>query len=107
MTQKTHKQLQDITAIIYDKRGRVLSIGKNSYVKTHPLQAKHAKACGEHHKLFLHAEIHAITRCKDLDRAYRMVITRYYANGQPALAKPCIICQEALTYTPIKIIEHT
>jgi hypothetical protein len=29
---------QAITAIITDKKGRVLSIGQNSYSKTHPLQ---------------------------------------------------------------------
>ena len=29
-----------LTAIIKDKRGNVLAIGKNSYTKTHPYQAK-------------------------------------------------------------------
>ena len=42
------KSRQNITAVIYDKRGRVLSIGKNQYLKTHPLQAKHAHAVGQH-----------------------------------------------------------
>lgn len=55
---------QQITAIIYDRKGEVLSIGQNSYVKTHPLQAKHAEKVGLPYKQFLHAEIHAITRCK-------------------------------------------
>lgn len=98
---------QNISAIIYDKRGRILSIGKNSYVKTHPLQAKHARACNEEHKLFLHAEIHAIVKCKDLDKAHRIVVTRFLQDGTPALAKPCKICQDAIKSTPIKIIEHT
>ena len=97
----------NITAIIYDKRGRVLSIGKNSYIKTHPLQAKYAKAHGEDQKTVMHAEIHAITRCKDLSKAHKMLITRYYADGRPALAKPCKICQSAIANTPIKIVEHT
>lgn len=101
------KQDVTITAFIYDKRGRLLSMGKNSYIKTHPLQAKHAKACGEHAKVFLHAEIHAIARCKDLEKAHKIVITRFYADGRPALAKPCAICQSAISKTPIKIIEHT
>ena len=101
---KRVSQVQNITAIIYDRRGRILSIGKNSYVKTHPLQARYAKACGEHQKVFLHAEIHAIARCKDLDKAYKMVITRFYVDGAPALAKPCKICQSAISQTPIKII---
>lgn len=98
----------DITAIIYDKKGNVLSIGKNSYVKTHPLQSKYAQQVGEEHKIFLHAEIHAITKCKNLDDAHRIVITRYDRAGKPAMAKPCKICQKAIDeHTSIKIVEHT
>lgn len=96
-----------VTAIIYDKRGRVLSVGSNSYVKTHPLQADHARRTGEPHKVYLHSEIHAITRCKDLHKAYRIAIFRYHEDGSPALAKPCCICQSAISATNIKIIEHT
>ena len=35
-----------VTAIIFDKRGRPLSIGQNSYIKTHPLQLKIAEKVG-------------------------------------------------------------
>ena len=49
------KKQQDVTAIIYDKRGRILSIGKNSYVKTHPLQARYATEVGLCEQVFLHA----------------------------------------------------
>lgn len=97
-----------ITAIIYDKRGNILSIGKNSYVKTHPLQAMFAKKVGEEHKSFLHAEVHAIIRCDNLDRAHRIAIFRYNEAGEAVLAKPCKICQNAIrSLTKIKIIEHT
>lgn len=98
---------QQITAVIFDKRGRVLSIGQNSYVKTHPLQAHYASKVGLDQKIYLHAEIHAITRCPDLSRAHRILITRYGRNGKPALAKPCPVCQTAIEATPIKIVEHT
>lgn len=97
----------DITAIIYDKRGRVLSIGKNSYVKTHPLQSKHANRVGLPEKCFLHAEIHAIALCRDLKRAHRILVTRFSAKGKPVNAKPCPVCQSAIDATPIKIVEHT
>lgn len=97
----------DITAILYDKRGRVLSIGKNSYVKTHPLQAqynsKHSNGLG----LFLHAELHAITRCRDLSRAHRMVIMRFSKKGEPRMARPCPVCIEALKDAGIKFVEYT
>jgi tRNA(Arg) A34 adenosine deaminase TadA len=98
---------QQVTAVIYDKRGRVLSIGQNSYVKSHPVQAKHAKRVGREHNIYLHAEIAAITRCPDISRAHKIFVTRYDASGNPTLAKPCEICQSAIRATTIKIIEHT
>ena len=99
--------LQDITAIIYDRRGRVLSIGKNSYVKTHPLQAKYATRVGLPEKQFLHAEIAAIVRCRDLARAYKIEVLRVGRDGSLLLAKPCPVCQSAIEASGIKHIEHT
>lgn len=97
-----------LTAIIYDKKGRVLSIGKNSYVKTHPLQAKYAKRIGRDEQVFLHAEVHAITRCRDLSKAYRILVVRYDQNGVQRLAKPCKLCELAIKEcTPIKHVEFT
>lgn len=96
-----------VTAIIYDKKGRVLSIGKNSYIKTHPLQAHYARRAGEPYKVFLHAEIHAITRCAELEKAHKISIFRYREDGSPAKAEPCNICQQAIFKTGIKIVEHT
>lgn len=98
---------QDITAFIYDRRGRVLSVGKNSYVKTHPLQAKYAMKAGLPDKLFLHAEIAAIVKCRDLSKAYRIEVVRVGKNGDLLLAKPCPVCQSAIMASGIKIIEHT
>lgn len=101
------KKRFDITAIIYDKRGNVLSIGKNNYIKTHPVQAKWARRAGEPYKVFLHAEIDAINKCQDLSKAHRIAVFRYSEDGSPAMARPCCICAGALAKTPIKIIEHT
>ena len=98
---------QDITAIIYDRKGKVLSIGQNSYVKTHTLQAHHAKKVGLPDKQFLHAEVHAITRCKDLSKAHKIFVARYGKKGQPLLAKPCPVCQSALEQAGIEVIEWT
>lgn len=96
-----------ITAIIYDRKGNILSVGKNSYVKTHPLQAHYANKVGEAHKVFLHAEIHAIVRCADIEKAHRIAVFRYNEAGLAVSAKPCKICQAAISKTPIKIVEHT
>jgi len=98
---------QQITAVIYDRKGRVLSVGQNSYIKTHPLQAQMAKRVGEPLKIFLHAEVHAITRCRDLSKAYRIRIFRYDRSGKPVLARPCEICQTAIDHAGIRLVEHT
>lgn len=96
-----------LTAIIYDKKGRVLSIGQNSYVKTHPLMAEYANKVGEPNRIYLHAEIHAIVKCKDLKKANSIFVSRYDKQGNPANAKPCRICQEALLKAGIKNITYT
>lgn len=100
-------QRQNISAIIYDRRGRVLSIGQNSYIKTHPLQAKHARKVGEPERVYLHAEIHALTRCADITKAHRMFISRWDSQGRPMLAAPCAICCSAIEAAGIKHITHT
>lgn len=101
------KSQHALTAIIYDKRGRVLSVGQNSYVKTHPMQAMHAQKTGFPDKKFLHAEIHAIVRCRDLSRAHSIFVSRLDHQGQPRLAKPCPVCMSAIRAAGIERIEHT
>ena len=96
-----------LTAIIKDKKGNVLAIGKNSYTKTHPYQAKCAKEVGLPEKIFLHAEIDAILKCQDLSKAYSIHIFRQGKSGKWLLAKPCPACQTAINRTPIKKVYHT
>lgn len=94
--QQPRKQKQSVTAIIYDKRGRVLSVGKNSYVKTHPKQAYYAEKAGLPDKQYLHAEIDAIIRCRDLANAHSIFVSRINKAGKTAMAKPCPVCRTAL-----------
>ena len=100
-------QRQQVSAIIYDKRGRVLSVGQNSYVKTHPFQAKHAKLAGMDEKVYLHAEIHAIVRCKDISKANKILVTRWGKKGSQLYAKPCPVCMSAIEAAGIDIIEYS
>lgn len=101
------KKRFNITAIIYDKKGRILSIGKNSYIKTHPRQAYYAEKVGLPSKIFLHAEIHAIVKCKNIEKAHKIVVLRFDSTGNPVNAKPCPVCESAIKETGIKVIEHT
>lgn len=96
-----------LTAIVYDKRGRPLSIGQNSYTRTHPRQAAIAAKVGLPEKKFMHAEFSAITKCRDLKKAHKIVITRYNKQGEPVNAKPCPVCMELIRISGIKEIEHT
>lgn len=98
-----------LKAVIYDKKGKVLSIGENSYIKTHPYQAKLAKQIGGEYteKCFLHAEVAAILKCKDLSKAHRIMVTRVGKSGNLLLAKPCPICQSAIKAAGIKITQHS
>lgn len=102
VTRKIH-----IVATIYDKRGRILSIGANSYTKTHPMQAKYAATVGLPHKQYLHAEIAAILRLSDVSKAHRIKVERYDAKGNPANAKPCPICDHVIRSAGIKVVEWT
>lgn len=98
---------QNITAIVYDKKGRIIGMGKNSYVKTHPLQARIASQVGLHEKIYLHAEIDALVKCRDWTKAHKIVVTRFGNSGEPLLAKPCPVCQRAIEMAGINYIEHT
>lgn len=105
--QNNMSQKQNITALVYDKKGRLLSVGRNSYVKTHPLQAKMANQVGEDHKIFLHAEVDALVKIKDWNLAHTMVITRFTKDGKPALAAPCRLCAHIIKKAGILHVEHT
>ena len=98
---------QNVIAVIYDRKGKVLSIGQNSYIKTHPLQWKHAVKTGNPEKKFLHAEISAIVKCKNLDRAHKIFVSRTDKEGRYRLAKPCAVCASAIQAVGISIVEHT
>ena len=105
---------QEITALVYDRRGRLLSVGRNSYHKTHPVQARMAQETDRENndsdlaeKIYLHAEVDALVKVRDWSKAHRLVITRYTKDGKPASAKPCKICERMIRLAGIEHIEHT
>ena len=99
--------IYNLKAEIFDKRGKKISEGRNWYHKSHPVQAKYAKMVGRDEAIYLHAEIHAILKCKNLEDAHRIVVSRYDSQGNPRLAKPCPICKAAIEDVGIEVIEHT
>ena len=104
--QMTKKRF-NIVATVYDKRGRKLTDGTNSYTKTHTLQAKFAVQAGLDDKVFLHAEIAALSRLKSFHKPYKIVVERYLSDGSTALARPCPVCQAAIESHGIALVEWT
>lgn len=97
----------EIFATCYDRQGRVISVGTNSYKKSHPLMKELAiKTLRNPHKVYLHAEVQALLRCGD-KQVHRIVVQRFTAEGKPALAKPCPICQEAIRMFGVKELWYT
>lgn len=101
------KKRYNITAIISDKRGRPISVGRNNYSKTHPYMRLMGEQVGEPYKVALHAEVLAILRCNDLSKANKISIFRYDSLGNPRLAKPCKACMQAIKLSGIPNIEFT
>lgn len=93
-----------VSAIIFDKSGRILSTGVNSYVKTHPLQAEYAFRCNTEQRIYLHAEIDALVKCKK--QGHKIFIMRIDIKGEPVLSKPCPICEMAIQEHGIKVVEY-
>ena len=97
-----------IAACCLDKHGRILSYATNSYTKTHPTQSRCAKAVGKDAKEFLHAEIAALvraSRCKG--SPYKIRVVRVNSQGELRMAKPCLICAEAIRLAGVKLVEYS
>ena len=89
-----------LCAIILDAKGVPISIGYNSYTKTHPIMRNFAKkdltfpdgSKGDE-KIYLHAEMDCYTKGYfQKHRWHTMIITRIDCNGNFKLAKPCVGC---------------
>ena len=97
----------ELQATCYDKKGKVLSTGKNNYSKSHPLMLHLAKLAGEsEEKIYLHAELKAVLSAGSRDVA-SILVERYDSHGNPRLAKPCKTCQQMLKAFGVQEIRYT
>ena len=87
---------QHIVAIAYDKRGRELATGVNSYVKTHPVQLRYAKRSRNPERPYLHAELDALIKGSKRGKVHRLHVVRLCSGGVVRLAKPCDMCQQII-----------
>ena len=95
-----------VGAILLNK-GKVVSKGVNQDTKSHPLQARLADIVGLGDKIYLHAEVSALVKCRtDADT---IVVARLGGHDHDELrnAKPCPICQLALQQAGITNIYYS
>lgn len=105
----SNKTIYSMTAYIKDKKGNILSFGKNSYIKTHPTMYRLGKKVGylKGERINLHAEIDAINKCRNIEKAHTIEVFNYSESKQQYLAsKPCAICMLAISKTPVKVIKY-
>lgn len=98
-----------VTARIYDKRGTLLSTGRNSYSKTHPRMVELGKKVGFHNdeKIFIHAEMDAINKCSNLDKAYLIEVFVYSKRSNSyRKSRPCPICTLDIKEAKIPYIRY-
>ena len=88
------------------RKNRVVSVGYNSYTKTHPKQAYYAKLAGHPKKEYLHAEIDCLLRApRDADT---LLVVRLNKEGTPVNSKPCPVCALAIgRFNPDLRVIHT
>lgn len=89
--------LPPMAAVLY-KRNRIIATGINSW-KSHPLMGRYSDIDGKH---YLHAEIDCIKNALKLVdkkeiKGAEIFVARVLKNGETAIAKPCKICQKALS----------
>jgi len=92
---KSSLSKKKVGAVLLNKN-KVVTTGVNKDYKTHPLQAHFAELAGLGEKIYLHAEISALVKCKtDADT---IIVARLGGHSQNEIrnAQPCKICQLAL-----------
>ena len=56
--------------------------------------------------IYQHAEVAALLRAGD-KKVHRILVQRFDSQGNPKLAKPCLICQEAIKLWGVQVLEYT
>lgn len=94
---------------IVTKRKKIISVGYNSYTKTHTMQARCAFHSGDDkNKIYLHAEIAAIITAKNKrQQPDSITVVRLLKNGKTGMAAPCKTCAKAIKDAGIKYVSHT
>lgn len=86
-------------------RNRIVMTATNLEDKSHPIQARFAERVGLNEKIYLHAEIAALVKCKE--ECDTIIVARVNPQNKLRMAKPCPICSLALKEAGISKIHYT
>lgn len=103
---KYTKGQERLYSVITDKRGRIVSEGRNSFTRTHPEQARIASKVGYPLKQYIHSEMAAIVSDKS-GRGYKITVVRVDSKGNLKYAEPCPICKQAIKEAGLKVVEYS
>ena len=103
---KSSPSRKQVGAILL-RKGKVVTTATNLERKSHPLQAKFAEKVGLGEKIFLHAEISALVKCRE--ECDTIVVARVGGHSKNELrnAKPCKICAMALEEAGIDKVHYS
>ena len=101
---KSSPSRKQVGAILL-RRGKVVTSATNLERKSHPLQAKFAERVGLSEKIFLHAEISALVKCRE--ECDTIVVARVNSQNKLRNAKPCPICALALKEAGIDKVHYS
>ena len=88
-----------------DHHNNIVSIGQNSYQKTHPMQGRLAAKCGNASREYLHAEIASLVKSRrDIET---VMVVRMTCKGLIRMARPCNICALALREAKVRFVVYT
>ena len=95
----------------FDKKGAVLAVAFNDYLKSSPIQkALSIRAGLSEHRTAVHSEVLCLVRASrnhPSKRVHTLLIERYDAEGKPRLAAPCASCQLAIKDSKVQIVMYT
>jgi deoxycytidylate deaminase len=91
-----------VIAASLDHHNNIISIGENSYQKTHPMQSRLSLKCGNRNREYLHAEIASLVKNRSIVES--IMVVRMTSTGLVRMARPCNICNLALREAGIKYI---
>ena len=103
-TARSSPSKKKVGALLLNKN-KVVTTATNLETKSHPLQAFFANRVGLPEKIYLHAEISALVRCKE--ECDTIVVARVNNQDNLRSSRPCPICQLAIKEAGIVNIHYT